>query len=87
MQRSAWPVSRPFVYVYIAQRLRKEGDSSDPYVVFQNLPGSGRFDELMREFELERGGDSDRAEATGLRIETWGTRARLTGKTDCSALF
>jgi hypothetical protein len=28
-----------FAYVFIAQTLRKEGCSSDPYVVFRNLLG------------------------------------------------
>ena len=44
--------SRRICILFIAQTLRKEGDASDPYVVFQNLLGSGRLDEVMREFEV-----------------------------------
>ena len=45
-------ISRRICVLFIAQTLRKEGDSNDPYVVFQNLLESGRFDEVMRGFEV-----------------------------------
>ena len=44
--------SRRICILFIAQTLRKEGDSNDPYVIFQNLLESGRFDEAMREFDV-----------------------------------
>jgi len=53
--RICWIVSsasRRICVLFIAQTLRKDGDANDPYVVFQNLLESGRFDEVMREFEV-----------------------------------
>jgi mRNA-degrading endonuclease RelE of RelBE toxin-antitoxin system len=44
--------SRRICVLFIAETLRKDGDSNDPYVVFQNLLESGRFDEVMRAFEV-----------------------------------
>lgn len=45
--------SRRICILFIAQTLRKEGDSNDPYVIFQNLLESGRFDEAMRELDVK----------------------------------
>ncbi len=36
--------------LFIAETLRKEGDASDPYVIFQNLIDSGRFDRVFEQF-------------------------------------
>jgi mRNA-degrading endonuclease RelE of RelBE toxin-antitoxin system len=54
--RICWIASsqtRRICILFIAQTLRKEGAASDPYVIFQNLLESGRFDEVMRELKVK----------------------------------
>jgi mRNA-degrading endonuclease RelE of RelBE toxin-antitoxin system len=54
--RVCWIASsqtRRICILFIAQTLRKEGDANDPYVIFQNLLESGRFDEVMRELKVK----------------------------------
>lgn len=39
--------------LFIAQTLRKGVDANAPYVIFQNLLGSGRFDEVMKKLSVK----------------------------------
>jgi mRNA-degrading endonuclease RelE of RelBE toxin-antitoxin system len=53
--RICWIASskvRRICILFIAQTLRKEGDSTDPYIIFQNLLESGLFDEAMRNLDV-----------------------------------
>jgi mRNA-degrading endonuclease RelE of RelBE toxin-antitoxin system len=53
--RICWIASsqvRRICILFIAQTLRKEGDSHDPYVIFQNLLESGLFDEVMQKLDV-----------------------------------
>jgi hypothetical protein len=38
--------------LFISESLRKEGDASDPYVIFQSLLDSGVFDQVMVKYGL-----------------------------------
>jgi mRNA-degrading endonuclease RelE of RelBE toxin-antitoxin system len=54
--RICWIASsrmRRICILFIAQTLRKQGDANDPYVIFQNLLESGRFDEVMQELKVK----------------------------------
>ena len=54
--RICWIASsqmRRICILFIAQTLRKEGDANDPYVIFQNLLESGRFDEVMQKLSVK----------------------------------
>ena len=54
--RICWIASsqmRRICILFIAQTLRKEGDSNDPYVIFQNLLESGQFDEVMQKLRVK----------------------------------
>jgi mRNA-degrading endonuclease RelE of RelBE toxin-antitoxin system len=54
--RICWIASsqaRRICILFIAQTLRKEGDPHDPYILFQNLLESGRFDEVMQELRVK----------------------------------
>jgi mRNA-degrading endonuclease RelE of RelBE toxin-antitoxin system len=54
--RICWIASsrtRRICILFIAETLRKEGDANDPYVIFQSLLESGRFDEVMRRLSVK----------------------------------
>ena len=51
--RICWIASsrmRRICVLFISETLRKEGDASDPYAIFQSLLESGVFDEVIRKF-------------------------------------
>jgi len=51
--RICWIASskmRRVCILFISETLRKEGDASDPYVIFQSLLESGLFDDVIRRF-------------------------------------
>lgn len=36
--------------LFISETVRKEGDASDPYVIFQNMVDAGKFDTIFQQF-------------------------------------
>ncbi len=55
--RICWIASsqmRRVCILYIAETLRKEGDSNDPYVIFQGMLESGLFDHVMSDYGVRR---------------------------------
>ncbi len=47
---------RRICILFISETMRKDGDSNDPYEVFQRLFESGRFDEMLRQFGVRSSG-------------------------------
>jgi mRNA-degrading endonuclease RelE of RelBE toxin-antitoxin system len=53
--RICWIASskmRTVCILFISESLRKDGDASDPYVIFQNMIDSGTFDSLFADFGI-----------------------------------
>jgi len=51
--RICWIASskmRRVCIMFISETLRKEGDANDPYVIFQSLVESGKFDAIFQQF-------------------------------------
>jgi len=51
--RICWIASsrvRRVCILFISETLRKEGDASDPYVIFQNMVDAGKFDAIFQQF-------------------------------------
>jgi len=47
---------RRICILFISETMRKEGDSNDPYEVFQRLFESGQFDEMLKRFGVRSSG-------------------------------
>jgi mRNA-degrading endonuclease RelE of RelBE toxin-antitoxin system len=54
--RICWIASskiRRVCIMFISETLRKEGDANDPYLILQNMVGSGTFDSIFAQFGVK----------------------------------